>query len=197
MGILFVILLLVILFIPIRVGVGYYDELSVFVKIGLFKKSILPKKKAEKPALVNEDKEEVKEPKPKRKLSFYKGLIKAVKKDVYSVLNYMSKHGVKIDNLDFKLKFGWNDKASVGMMYGLANAFVYTVMGALHNVLTIRDFNIDIDADYENEIFELGLDCILKTRLWHIIIMGIKAVKIYFKAKKFIKTGGQNYGTSN
>ena len=45
MIILFVILLLVILFIPIRVGVGYCDELNVLIKIGPLKKGILPKPK--------------------------------------------------------------------------------------------------------------------------------------------------------
>jgi len=196
MIILFVILLLVILFIPIRVGVGYCDELNVLIKIGPLKKGILPKPKIEHSEKVKKETSS-KEPKPKKKLSFYRDMIRTLKRDVYKVLNYMSAHAVKIDDFNFKLKFGWADKAAVGLTYGLTNAFVYMVMGVLHNALTIRKFDIDIDADYEKEIFAVSLDCILMTRLWHIIIMGIMAIKIYFKAKKFMKTGGQKYGTSN
>jgi len=186
----FIIVIAILAFLPVRLYASYGDGKELYVKIAWFKIN-LNKEKSEKKE--NTEKKEEKKH-PKKKLSYYRSLIKTVKTDVYDILEYMRKYAVRADDFKLYIKFGWHDRAEVGIAYGMANAFVYTVMGVLHNILTVKDWNIEIIPEYEKEIFDLKVHGILKTRLVHIMVIVIKAVKILIKVKR---SGGKKHGTSN
>ena len=186
----FIIIITILAFLPVRFYASYGDGEKLYIKIAWFKIN-LNKEKSDKKDNVAK-KEEKKH--PANKIDYYRRLLKLVKTDVYDILEYMRKYAVIVDDFKLYIKFGWYDRAEVGIAYGMANAFVYTVMGVLHNILFIKDWNVEIIPEYEKEIFDLKVQGILKTRLVHIMVIGIKAVKILIKVKR---NGGKNHGTSN
>ena len=177
-----VILLILLLLIPIQLYAGYKDGAELYVKIGFFKIPISRGKAAEEAG--DAVKEQAEQKQPHGKLSYYYAVLKSIKNDVYDIIKYMRKYGIKIENLNLFLKFGWHDRAEVSIAYGMANAVIYSVMGALHNLLCIKDWKIDIVHEYEEEIFYVEAVCILKTRLVHIMVISVKAVKVLIKIKK-------------
>ena len=181
--------LILILFVPVRLCAQWCENnLELYVKIGVFKKSLRVKDETIEKGLdiqaEKREKQEKKEPGFVRRIMFYRELTESIKEDVFKALGYAARHGIKIELLNFRLNFGGEDAAAVGMLYGLVNAAVYTVLGVMHNVLFIKKWTVDIIPDYKHEIFDLKVDCILRTRLVHIIVIGIKFIKILTFIKK-------------
>lgn len=170
----------VILLIPVRAYISFKNEIDIYVKIGFIKKHIELGEKEVGEELSHQAESEH----PKTKLSYYADFFRMIKKDIYDLLDYMCSHGVIVEKLDFYLKFGWRDEPSVGIAYGMANAVIYTVMGVIHNALTVKKRNIEIVPEYDKEIFETSFDCILKTRIAHISVMAAKSAKLIMKVKK-------------
>lgn len=186
------------LMIPVRIYAVFHNGADISIKIGIYKKKILLSEK-EEAELLDEQAEEKErnEPAPLKKLMFYKELAVSLKEDIFGIIGYASNHGIQIETLNFRIDFGWDDAAAVGMLYGLVNAVVYGTMGIVHNNLIVKKWNISINPDCSKEIFDIKLNCILKTRLVHISIIGIKFLKLLIKTKKISNTGGKEYGASD
>ena len=177
------IVLILLLFLPIRLGVKYCDDVDIYIKIGPVKKRLnlqSDKKVKAKKSVQSEDESA---PVPLKKLLYYKDLFLYIKDDVLKIAEFLFKKGILIEDLNFRLDYGWDDAASVGMLYGIINAVAYSIMGFIHNNMTVKRWKIDINPDYENEVFSGEIDCIFKTRLVYISIIGIKGLKVLFKIK--------------
>lgn len=126
---------------------------------------------------------------PERNLSFVivKDIYTSSKKDILSIVSYLKKKAVLLENIDFELDFGYQDAASTGMMTGIINGAAYNIVSILCNNLKVITWDIRITPDFENEKFDAKLCCIAKIKTAHIIVVGLMALKILFKICKVKK----------
>ncbi len=194
--IIILILIGIFLLIPISLSVSYEDKVNMVFRIGFIKKTLIPTKqkkavedKADTPKGDKPKKE--KPPAPKLKLDTYIALYKALKADVFRVLGFLKDHAVTVSNLKIYITFGWDDRAAVGMAYGIISAVFYTLLGTMINELRITSWEADICPEFDTEVFGIKAQATAKIRIWHIFVIGIYALKMFIKLKKIIKAGGK------
>jgi len=194
----FLLLLLTVLIIaPIRLSAEYKDEeLAVAVKVlgikyrkkinlnELSEESEKPPKKPKKKSKKN------KIPKPKKE--------KSIREKIYDirVMIYMARHilievgqylsgKIIIEELTFKIRFGVGDAAKTGIQTGLIWAGVGGVIAAANNFFTVeKPIDADVMPEFNQKMLDLYINGIIRTRVAHIIVAGIKAVRIYLRYDK-------------
>lgn len=171
------------------------NDTELIIKYLFFKKKI-PIEKKEKSKQVKKPEEE-KEDLPTRGLKFYYNLYKLLKDDVFDVLNYLMKKAVVFKEINIKTDFGCKDAASTGILTGTLNGVFYNIIAFFHNNFTLKDWEIEVNPDFENEKFDLFFDCIVRLKIVHIIVIAFKGIKILLKLRKELKKGRKNDGTSN
>lgn len=88
---------------------------------------------------------------------------------------------ITINSLSLHLKIGLGDAALTGITYGI----LWTIMGSFLNVIfnnkEVKNISINLYPDFNDSIFEVDFFCIIKFKIAHIIIAGIKGVKVFIK----------------
>lgn len=145
--------------------------------------------------LVDKEKKTSKKESASKKESSYINLYKLIKDDVFKILRYLLKNGAVFEQIQLKTEFGFSDVSQTGIMTGTLNALFYNVMAYFHNNFKVKDWNIEVNPDFENEKFNAFFDCIVKLKIVHIIFIGFYGLKILNKIKKM--KGRKNNGTSD
>lgn len=171
---------LILLCLPIRAVVEKKGELDFYLKILWFKIKIKdrPRKKNKKTGASGK--------KEKKKFSF--SVVKKVaglSDDIKDLAEFFSKRCIVVDNITLNVAFGTGDAAQTGVATGILNTVAYGALAVVHHNVTLKKWSVEILPDFGEEKFVLEFLCIGKTRLLHIIGIGIKSLKLYkkFKAK--------------
>lgn len=153
------------------------NESDILIKYLFIKKKIKPNHSESDE--VGEDEE-----KPDKGIKYYKKIYKLIKKDALNLISYLLKKAIVFKTINIKTNFGYSDAATTGIMTGVQNAFAYNIMAFFHNNFHVKNWNISVNPDFDNERFDVYFDCILKMKIVHIIIVGIKGLKILRIIKK-------------
>ena len=164
-----------ILLIPIKAVFEINNGKDFYIKV-LFIKIRRPKKKKSK-----KKKASAAGKKKKTKPFDIIKIILAVKEDIEKFIDFAAEKCTVIEQLSFKLDFGLGDAAQTGIATGGLNAAVYSLVSVVHHKTVLKEWKIDINPDFQTEKFHAEFLCIARTRLLHIIRMGIKGYKLYRK----------------
>jgi hypothetical protein len=181
----------ILLIAPIRAAATLQDKkLSVEVRIlGLkFGKGL----SAEKVAKVAEKKveSEVKVETEDENASI-REKIHDVKRKIYMVrhiLHEMRKRlfrKIVFEKLELKIRFGDGNAATTGVEAGIIWGAVGGLVALLNNIFIVeKPIDVAVLPEFNQKLLDLYIDGIIRTRLAHIIIAAIIAVKIYKKYEK-------------
>lgn len=166
------ILLLIVLFIPIRAVVGYDEKIYFYIKILFFR--FTPSKKRDKKSDFKNGSEKAKN----SKIELIKKILK-LSDELKSFVSYVSEKCIVVEHIKLSTEFGTGDAASCGILTGAVNALVYSLLAIIHHNTILKKHSIQISPDFSAEKFSVNFLCIVKTRPVHIISTGIKAIKLY------------------
>ena len=198
-----------VLFINLDGGVDFECEgthhTTLFrVRIGFIGFDLPQGKKSEKDKRANERKKKEKhasksEPEPQKeskdampggiraKAEFFSELYEKLQRDISKLLGYIIKRGIYVKKLDTALTIGTGDAAYTGMAYGAAAAFLYNMTALIHNNARLGSWSVDARPDFDKAVFYTKDRCIVRTRLAHIIVIGIMGLGIFLKYKRIHK----------
>lgn len=147
-----IILLILLLLASVRVGVIFHfgDEMTLKLRIGLIRVTILPKKKKEKrTARTDAAPKKFAPPKKKNKLTPLEiyDLVTAIISGLRAMAHRAGKH-LRVDPLELSAVIGGSDPAQVAQRFGAANAAVWSLMPQAEEILHIPDPAIHLDMDY-------------------------------------------------
>lgn len=83
---------------------------------------------------------------------------------------------LNIDKIYLKIKFGSSDAAVTAVIIGILDAIVYPIICVLYKGKKVKSSKIDIKPSFGEEIILVDFNCIIFTRIVHIII---ELCKIY------------------
>ena len=149
-----VILLILLLLMSVRVGVifRFGDQMTLKLRIGVLRLTILPKKKKEKQTKTETAERTTQKstsPKKKKKLtpSEVCDLVTAVFSALRAIAHRAGKH-LRVDPLELSAVIGGSDPTQVAQCYGAASAAVWSLMPQAEEIIHIPDPHIHIDMDY-------------------------------------------------
>ncbi len=189
------VLLLALLFIPIRLEIDYkkdavtnkvnFDLKYICFKFRLFE----DKDKNKKPKKEKEDKgKKEKEPfsfeSAKAKIEGYIKTFESVKDDAGKILDYTASRAAVFDNIEVETEFGFEDAMHTGIFTGILNGFVYSVLGLIHHRSNLKKMNVNIQPVFGNVCFNLHIRCILHLKNVHIIVVAVNVLRLLRKIKK-------------
>lgn len=188
--------ILALLFIPLRLELVYEknsekNSASAVLKYMFFKFRIYPdeknnknkkskkKKKQEKP-----EKEQFSFERAKNRIEAYISIFESVKSDAADILRYGARHAVVFEKISVNTEFGFENAMHTGIFTGILNGFVYSVLGLIHQNSTLKDMNVKIQPVFGNTCFNSRLECIVRIKNVHIIVIAAKVLKLLNKIKK-------------
>lgn len=131
-------------------------------------------------------------------IRYYLDLYKEIKDDVFGILNYITRKTGVFESIKIRVDFGFSDVSKTGIMTGTLNGILYNIMSYFHNNYTVRDWEISVNPDFDNEKFDVFFDCIVKLKTVHIINIAFKGLKIFNIMRKTTKKKGRKAnGKSN
>ena len=90
-----------------------------------------------------------------------------------------------IEELVLKLRFGDSDAARTGIETGLIWAAIGGITAAANNFFTVeKPIEVDVMPEFNQKMLDLYINGIIRTRVAHIIIAAIMALRIYSKYDK-------------
>ncbi|MFA5524254.1 MAG: DUF2953 domain-containing protein [Tissierellales bacterium] len=96
------------------------------------------------------------------------------------IINYIIRK-ITINSLKWSSTVGFGDAALTGIAYGI----LWTIIGSLLNIIfnnkKINNVSVNLYPDFNNSILEIDFFCIIKFKIAHIIIAGIKGLKVLIK----------------
>ena len=189
-----VIILVLLLFLPVRLEIIYESEeteekVKLIIKYGFIKYRIRPNKSQKQSEKNKEKEEKTKEngfsyEKKKAELQKYIRIFNAVKEDVSKLLSYAAKRAVVFDKIAVKSEFGFDDSMHTGTFTGLYNGFVYSIMGVLHHTSNLKNMDVKLQPIFGKKCFNIHFSCILHIKTAHIIVIAFNVLKIFRKIKK-------------
>ncbi|WP_352417861.1 DUF2953 domain-containing protein [Proteiniborus sp.] len=188
------IILVIISIIPIYIKIELkrknHDDI-INVKISLFKRLINLEYKITYNDIVKTYKEledkNMEKNLPKRKVIFildeiikkYKK-VKKFKNTFSEVFKYILRK-IDFSSFGWSSKIGLGDAALTGIAYGTVWVIVSTLINVITNYKDIKETSINIYPDFDENILEIDLFCIIKFKIVHIIIAGFKGIKVFIK----------------
>ncbi len=180
-----------VLFVPFYLQVLYKKDavlntVDIWIKYMFFSFKLTPRKKKKKDKLEKKDGS-------KKKMSFesvsdgVKQFVKKfeiIKDDIADVFSFLANKAVHIESLKIGANIGLDNAMHTALCVGSVYAAAYNVLGLIHRYSNIREWNINAAPDFDQKRFDLEAECILKIKSVHIMIIAIKALKIYFKFSK-------------
>ena len=186
------VLLLALLFIPIRLEIDYkkdavMNKVNFDIKYICFKFRLFEDKdKDKKPEKEKEAKE--KEPfsfkNAKAKIDGYIRTFESIKDDAGKILDYAASRAAVFDNVEVETEFGFEDAMHTGIFTGILNGFVYSILGFIHHRSNLRKMNVNIQPVFGNICFNLHIRCILHLKNVHIIVVAVNVLRLLRKIKK-------------
>ena len=190
-----IVLLLLFLLMPVGVVFSYGGQVTLKVIIGFLRLQILPAEKSEKPKEPKPKKEKVKVPKDQQKLRLNKDDVFSLLKLLFQTLGRFRKH-LSIDRLKLYWTAGADDPCDAVMQYGGLNAGLSTLLPYVHEVLKIRDEDIQTAVDFELTKPQIEAELTATMQIWEILFIGnctaFAILTWYFTKKKLERTAAKN-----
>ena len=157
---------------------------EIWIGYLFFKKKVYPPKHKS----VNKKKEQSKQQSGDAKyIDYVKRMLKSfeiLKDDIVEILRFCSDKMIRIKSIEFDFAFGLEDPMYTGLANGLIYGTVYNILGIIHNNTRLESCHVDIAPDFERVCHNLRFHCILHLKNVHIIVMVVKAAKMYGKIRK-------------
>lgn len=158
-----------------------------FIKIELFpgrKKNIKKKAKSDN----NETKKQKKQLSFNEAKAIYEKISSIwfqVREDIVLLLKYAGKHSVTFKELDTDIKFDFENPMHTGIATGVINGTVYNILAFVDNTVGIKNHSVNIQPLFYNSNYFSGhIYGIVRIKNVHIMVILIKALRIYFKIRK-------------
>ena len=185
-------ILLLILLIPVGADACWNGEQRwVKLKVGPFKKTILPgsgkkkpkkKPKAEAPAAQTDEK-----PKPKRRLKLDMDDLAELLKIALDALRRFNYH-LSVDQLRLHYTAASADPYGAVLQYGRVNALLGALAGPAHRVFHIRNEDVRTELDFTAAQPRIAARLVLTIRIWEVLWIalwdGIAGLKWYSNQKR-------------
>lgn len=167
------------------------NGLELYAKYLFIKIPLIPPVKAE----AKDIEEQQENDKPQKQKNDIIGSIKKVyhllvylKKDIQGIVDFLISKLFIIRDFVIEAHIGVGEPMYTGMLVGAADGFIYTLLGFTKNSMRLKDFTVDIQPDWNAEIFKGGIYLKIHTNLINIFRIGIKLLKAYLKARKILKS---------
>ena len=141
----------------------------------------------------DEDGEKPDEPKPTLLQQFneYKKYIPAGKKAFRKLLNL-----IRFYELKLSLTVGNDDPYKAGLNFGRINAAVYSLLGLICSIFSVKIDSTEIKCDYEHKVFDVYFSTAIYVRPSAVVALaaylGVYYLKIKRSMKKLEKTAKEN-----
>ncbi len=187
------IVLISLLLLSVRAGVdiaGVNGDVSVDLRYGVLRIPISPKKKKTEKEKPQKPAEQKKEKKPKK----YKRVFNKDELDVFEVidlvLTVLSELGgtLNISRLRARVLIGTDDAAKTGTLLGYASAFTGILVPFFENNFCMKDYHIDIDADFDADHTEWAFTVFCSVRPIKMLFVMLKhSGELFGLYKRLIK----------
>lgn len=159
---------------------------SVIVKYLFLKFKILPAEEK-----VKKEKKEMEEEEPSGKGKNTSGLINLVrevyrelKQDIFHVAGHFFRRTIRIKELNISARFGTGDPMYTGIATGAVNAAVYNSVSFIDRHMTLDNWNVSLDADFDNACFAAGIYMKIRTRILYALKLGMMAAVLLLKIQR-------------
>lgn len=155
---------------------------NVVIKYLFLKFRILPPEKKK------EEVSEEKKPKDKKdiigQLEFGKAVYGELKQDILKIINHFFNRTIRIKELNISSRFGTGDPMYTGIAAGAANAAVYNAVAFIDRHMTLDEWNVSLDADFDNACIAAGIYIKIRTRILYALRLGMMAAVLLLKIQK-------------
>ena len=189
-------IILIAAFLPVRVIFSYHTagETRLSIKIAFFKISFLPvKKKNHKKK--QKKKAEKNTPTPNKKNSSNTNKIRQVldlydkfAEDFGALLDYTSRKSVSFEQLTLHIRYSTGDAAATGILCGMINSVVYSLLGIIHQRAQLENPDIIIQPEFDDAHFIAESECILRLKNVHIIVIAVKVLLLIRRIKRHLRS---------
>lgn len=160
------VLLLILLLLCVRTGidiVGVNGDVSAEVRYGPVRIPVWPppRRKKEKPS--SEQQEGGQKPQKKRKKKKYRYSLNREELDIGELADLTHRlhsdltDAVQVSRLRVRVIIGTDDAAKTGVLLGESAALTGMIVPFLENTFTMRDYHVNVDADFEADHTEWAL----------------------------------------
>lgn len=190
--IIFLLIISIFLLFPVRLYINYTKDgkssiSTADIKYMFFKFRIYPSGKPKKEKEKTE-KAPVSFEERKTALGKYIEIFEAIKQDAIKILDYATSKALVIEKIGVNVEFGFEDAMNTGIFTGLINGFVYNILGIIHHRARLEEMNVNIQPVFGNPCYKTQIECILRLKNVHIIIVAVNVLKLLRVMKK-IKGG--------
>lgn len=166
LGLALFVLLLILLLLCVRTGldiVGVNGDVSAEVRYGPVRIPVWPppRRKKEKPS--SEQQEGGQKPQKKRKKKKYRYSLNREELDIGELADLTHRlhseltDAVQVSRLWVRVIIGTDDAAKTGILLGESAALTGMIVPFLENTFTMRDYHVNVDADFEADHTEWAL----------------------------------------
>ena len=166
LGLALLVLLLILLLLCVRTGidiVGVNGDVGAEVRYGPVRIPVWPppRRKKEKPS--SEQQEGGQKPQKKRKKKKYRYSLNREELDIGELADLTHRlhsdltDAVQVSRLRVRVIIGTDDAAKTGILLGESAALTGMIVPFLENTFTMRDYHVNVDADFEADHTEWAL----------------------------------------
>lgn len=185
---LILILLLCLLLLKTRIIISYKNnELKIKIANGLFFYTLRNKdkpkeeKETEKAEIENKEADSGSEnasekEKITKKVGGIKSKLTSKTSFIFSLVKNM-RYKIEVVRMSLFVEYGTGDPADTGILYGVIWAAIGNVYQLFNRYLVFDFPEVELKPDFENKVFNLRFEGIIRARLVHIIIALVKSAK--------------------
>lgn len=181
-----------IILMPVRVIVSFCStkqgtSSELDIKIGFLRFKIYPEqKKKSKPEPNNKEQKTEKKEKNSvlARIKAVIGIYSEFSEDFGSLLDYISRHAASFERLKLRLRYSTGDAAATGILCGVINGVIYSILGIIHHRARLKYTDISVAPDFGDSMLEIDSGCIVRLKNVHIIVIAVKLFKLYTKISR-------------
>ena len=197
LGSLVFLLLLGLVLLCVRAGVdavGVNGEVSVEARYGFIRIPLWPRPKHLKPSKPEKSGEAPPKPKKPRKKPKYRYSFNREELDIgelvalaMTLLSEMA-DTLRISRLRVRMLIGTDDAAKTGILLGEAAALTGMIVPFLENTFEMKDYHVDVDADFEADHTEWAFTVFCSLRPLRLLLVALRhGRELYSLYKRLIK----------
>ena len=197
LGLALLVLLLLLLLLCARTGIdaiGVNGDVSIEVRYGPVRIPVWPPPRREKGTPSSEQQGDAHKPRKKRKKKKYRYSLNRDELDIGELADLTHRlHSdltdtIQISRLRVRVVIGTDDAAETGMLLGTSAALTGMIVPFLENTFEMKDYHVDVDADFEADHTEWAFTVFCSLRplrvLWCLLRHSGELYRMY---KRMIK----------